>query len=450
LYIYDKWDWTQQYPVIRIDWTQMEFSTVKEMKINLIDYLNDIAQSHQLTIESQSAAGYFRKMITTLKKKTGKKVVILIDEYDKPITDHLFDPDFDNIRSAVHDFYQIMKGADECIQFIFITGVSKFSGLSVFSALNNPRDITLNERFASICGYTQNELETNFAEYIADVATHLNMTRDELLEQIQYWYNGYTWDGQTAIYNPFSTMTFLYIKYFDNYWFATGTPTFLINVIRRRNRVDTTLEEFEVDRSVLSKGYDPENISETPLLFQTGYLTVKKMKLTGGIARYTLGVPNSEVNESFMTSLLEAYGKYSDVKIDELRKTMEQQIVNCDESGFARSLESMVATVPYEESRVDEAYYHAMMLIWMRLLGFRIHGEVSNNLGSADAVWEQGDITVVAEIKYHKKTKINTLLKRAIRQIHEKRYYNRYSGKILLLGIAFSGKNTGCRMETMK
>jgi hypothetical protein len=340
-----------------------------------------------------------------------------------------------------------MKGADEYIQFIFITGVSKFSGLSVFSALNNPRDITLNDRFASICGYTQNELETNFAEHINDVAACLNMTRDELLERIQSFYNGYTWDGQTAIYNPFSTMTFFYIKDFDNYWYSTGTPTFLINVIWRRNRVDTTLEEFEVDKTILSKGYDPENISETPLLFQTGYLTIKKKKLTGGIARYTLGVPNSEVNESFLTSLLEAYGKYSDVKIDELRQTMEQQIVNCDEAGFSRSLEAMIATVPYEVHHTDEAYYHIMMLIWMRLLGFRIQGEVSNNLGSVDAVWQQSDFTVVAEIKYHKKTKINTLLKRAIKQIHEKRYYNKYIGKILLLGIAFSGKNVGCRMK---
>jgi hypothetical protein len=126
---------------------------------------------------------------------------------------------------------------------------------------------------------------------------------------------------------------------------------------------------------------------------------------------------------------------------------MEQRIVNCDEAGFARSLEMMIASVPYEVHHTDEAYYHVMMLIWMRLLGFKVHGEVSNNLGRADVVWEQSAITVVAEIKYDKETKIDTLINKAMNQIHEKRYYNRYLGKILLLGIAFSGKNVGCRMQ---
>jgi hypothetical protein len=128
---------------------------------------------------------------------------------------------------------------------------------------------------------------------------------------------------------------------------------------------------------------------------------------------------------------------------------MEQRIINCDEAGFTRSLEAMLATIPHELRHNNEAHYHTMLLIWMRLLGFKIHGEVSNNLGRADAVWEQRDFTVVAEVKFHKKTKIDTLLNEAMKQIHEKRYYNRYLGKILLLGIAFSGKNVGCKMEIM-
>jgi hypothetical protein len=451
LYIYDKWDWSQQYPVIRLDWTQIDHSTLEKMEISMIGYLKEIAKNYRITLTSQLASDCFRELIRALYNSAGKKrVVVLIDEYDKPITGHLFDEQLPAIQTAVHDFYQVMKGADDCIQFIFITGVSKFSGLSVFSALNNPRDITLNERFAAICGYTQNELETNFSEYIDNVAGYLNMTRDKLTEQIRYWYNGYTWDGKTAIYNPFSTMTFFYVKRFNNYWFATGTPTFLIDIIQRRNRIDTALEEFNVEEKVLSAGYDPPKMDETPLLFQTGYLTIKKMKLIGGFAQYTLGIPNSEVSESFMTSLLEAYGKYFDVDINKLRKIMEQQIVHCDEAGFARSLEAMIATVPYELHGKNEAYYHTIMLIWMRLIGFKIQGEVSNNLGSADAVWIQPGVTVVAEIKYHKKTKINTLLKEAMKQIHEKRYYNPYLGKIILLGIAFSGQNVGCRMEIIE
>jgi hypothetical protein len=342
-----------------------------------------------------------------------------------------------------------MKGADEHLQFIFLTGVSKFSGLSVFSALNNLRDITLSSPFASICGYTQEELENNFSEYIATTAEYLNMTREYLLEQIRYWYNGYTWDGKTAIYNPFSTLMFFAEQRFNSYWFRTGTPTFLIDIIQRRNRTDAVLEPLVVSDSVFD-GYSPPDIGEVPLLFQTGYLTIKQIELIDGCASYTLGVPNSEVNRALMTCLLAAYGKYPGEQIDQLHLTMKRQISACDEAGFARSLEVMVATVPYELHRTDEAYYHTMMLIWMRLLGFEIHGEVPNSLGRADAVWEQPGVTVVAEIKYHARKKIDTLLKEAMKQIHEQRYYNKYlSGKVILLGIAFSGKHVGCRLEVL-
>jgi hypothetical protein len=148
--------------------------------------------------------------------------------------------------------------------------------------------------------------------------------------------------------------------------------------------------------------------------------------------------------------LLKAYGKYPVEQIDGLRSTMARQISACDEAGFARSLEVMTATVPYEIHRTDEAYYHTMMLLWMRLLGFKIHGEVSNDRGRTDAVWEQPGLTVVAEIKYHAEKKIDLLLNEAMDQIHERRYYNQYLGKIILLGIAFSGKDTGCRMETIE
>jgi hypothetical protein len=152
-----------------------------------------------------------------------------------------------------------------------------------------------------------------------------------------------------------------------------------------------------------------------------------------------------------MTHLLKVYGKYPSLKwVDDLRLTMAQQITEINEAGLTHSLEAMIATVPYEIHNADEAYYHSMMLIWMRLLGFKIHGETHNNLGSADAVWEQPGLTVVAELKYHAETKTDALLKKALAQIHERRYYNRYLGKVILLGIAFSGKDVGCRMEILK
>ncbi|MDR2757405.1 MAG: AAA family ATPase, partial [Planctomycetaceae bacterium] len=309
LYIYDKWDWSQNYPVIRIDWTRINLSTVDKMEISLCRYLRSIAQRYKITLLGETVSDCFDELIMLLYEQTGEKVVVLIDEYDKPITSHLFDSQLDIIRKTVHDFYQVLKGSDEYLRFIFLTGVSKFSGLSIFSALNNLNDITLHKQFVSICGYTQEELENNFPEYIDSVADYLNMTKEKVLEQIRYWYNGYTWDGKTAIYNPFSTLMFFYAQHFNDYWFNTGTPTFLIDIIQRRNRTNTILEPFVVSDNIF-KGYSLPDIEETPLLFQTGYLTIRHKELIDGIPRYTLGVPNSEVNKAFLTCLLEAYGKY--------------------------------------------------------------------------------------------------------------------------------------------
>jgi hypothetical protein len=448
-YIYDKWDW-EEYPVITIDWAGINHSTPKEMENSLVFRLQKNARDYRVTLKAKSAIGCFGELIESLQEKTGKDVVVLVDEYDKPITSHLTDSHLTAIRTKVHDFYQVMKSFDKYLQFVFLTGVSKFSGLSIFSALNNPQDITLREEYAAICGYTQEELESNFSEYIDRAAEYLKMKREHLLEQIRYWYNGYTWDGETAVYNPFSTMNFFQIREFDNYWFSTGTPAFLMDIIQRRNCADTVLKPIVVDSSVF-KEYDPSNISEVPLLFQTGYLTIKQKQLTPeGIAEYTLGIPNMEVSKSLFTHLLKAYGKYPDDRyLDELRRTMQRQITGCDESGFARSLETMIATVPSELHIKHEHYYHSLMLIWMRLLGFRIRAEEPNNLGCSDAVWEQPGLTVVAEVKYHAEKTVDTLLDEALKQIHERRYYNKYLEKILLLGIAFSGKQPGCRMEEL-
>ncbi|MDR1224350.1 MAG: AAA family ATPase [Tannerella sp.] len=309
LYIYDKWEW-EEYPVIKIDWTGINHSTPEEMENSLVLYLIDIAQNYQLTLEAKSAIDCFRELIESLQEKTGKDVVILIDEYDKPITSHLTDSHLTAIRTKVDNFYQVMKGSDNYLQFVLLTGVSKFWGSSVFSSFNTPQDISLRKEYAAICGYTQEELESNFTEYIDRAAEYLKITREDLLEQISYRYNGYTWDGKTAIYNPFSIMNFFENRKFDNYWPSAGTPSFLIDFIQRSNRMDDVLKPMVVSSWVFD-GYDPASISEIPLLFQTGYLTVKKLELINGIPRYTLGIPNKEVSEALLTHLQKACGTSS-------------------------------------------------------------------------------------------------------------------------------------------
>jgi hypothetical protein len=343
----------------------------------------------------------------------------------------------------------VLKAADEHLRFVFLTGVSKFSGVSIFSALNNLNDITLDDKYASICGYTQPELENYFADYIDDVAQRVDMSREELLTEIRVSYDGYSWDGKTPVYNPFSTLMFFDKKRFANYWFRTGTPTFLIELLKKRNQVATILNPIYIDENAFDS-YDPANISEIPLLFQTGYLTIKQLELIYGRAKYTLGVPNSEVNDSLLRHLLSAYSEYPADQVATLKDTMQRQIHTCDVSGFEQSLRSMLANIPYNLHIPSEAYYHSLLLLWLKMLGFDVQGEVLTNIGRIDAVWHQPELTVVAEIKYHAKKKLDTLLNEATEQISDRKYYEKYlDHPVILMAVAFSGREVGCRIKKL-
>jgi hypothetical protein len=374
--------------------------------------------------------------------------VVLVDEYDKPITDHLSNPEKMKANQKIlHDFYQVLKATDEHIRFVFLTGVSKFSGLSVFSALNNLRDITLSDDYAALCGYTQQELESYFPEYIDIVAQKLSLSRETLLEQIRIRYNGYSWNGETSVYNPFSTLLLFAEKQFDNYWFRTGTPTFLINLLRSRNRIEPVLSPVIADSSTFNS-YDPLNIGEIPLLFQTGYLTIKRLVLIEGEPQYTLDLPNAEVRSAFMNYLLSAYSDYPVEQVRPLLFGLQRQIHNKDAAGFEQNLRILFAHIPYELHIKSEAYYHSMLLMLFKMLGFDIQGQIMTNIGRIDAVWHQPELTVVAEIKYSAAKDADSLLNEAMTQIQDRRYYERYlDRKILLLGVAFTGKEVKCRME---
>jgi hypothetical protein len=450
LYIYDRWDWTQSFPVIRLDFTALNFSDSEELKISLNSFVEAVAGKNQLSLAMITLSSKFGELIEKLHESTGQQVVVLVDEYDKPITDHLTNSDMMKANQQIlHDFYQVLKGADEHIRFIFLTGVSKFSGLSIFSALNNPRDITLSDDYVSLCGYTQQELESNFTEYIEAVAQKLSMNREKLLDEIRKRYNGYSWDGNIFVYNPFSTLLFFAEKQFDNYWFRTGTLTFLINLLKNRNRIEPLLNPIIADTSAFNS-YNPLNIGEIPLLFQTGYLTVKQKILIDGEPQYTLDIPNLEVRNAFMNNLLSAYSDYPVEQVRPLIHHLQRQVRNKDVEGFEQNLRLLFAHIPYEIHVKSEAYYHSMFLLLMKMLGFDIHGQIMTNIGRIDALWRQPELTVVAEIKYGAKKKADRLLNEAMTQIRDRRYYEKYlDGEVLLLGIAFTGKDVKCSMEAL-
>ncbi|GHT20899.1 ATPase AAA [Bacteroidia bacterium] len=463
LYIYDKWDWTQRYPVIRIDWTLIKHGSKEEMERSMLNYLKQLANFHQLTFVSDYASDCFAELITLLHRKEGNKVVVLIDEYDKPILDAIGKTEAADIREFLQDFYVVLKGADDHLKFVLLTGVTKVAKVSIFSALNSLEDITLDEKYASICGYTQEELERDFSEHIDETAVHLMQTKASLLEDVRNWYDGYSWDGKTPVYNPFSTLLFFKMKEFSNYWFDTGTPTFLITRLKKHGLAKTVLEPIVAGQTAFNS-YDPDELEDIPLLFQTGYLTIKNKQRVGISPQYTLEVPNMEVKESLMEHLLNAYTNYPLSKMSALGREMLQQILDLDVEGFTDNMRIMLADVPYTlkaskvrnkakaeaENLENEARYHIIFQLWMTMLGFNIQSEKITNRGRIDAVLQQDGLAIVAELKYHATTKTDTLLNQAIAQIREKRYYEPFiDRKIILLGIAFSGKDIGCRIEQL-
>jgi hypothetical protein len=206
LYIYDKWDWNETYPVIHIDLAGRNYKTLSELETKLNNIINRIARNFQVKIYGDSVDEKFTDLITGIYKKTNKKVVVLIDEYDKPILSNLQNENLNEIQAELGNFYEVLKTNDQYIKFIFITGISQFAQVSVFSKLNNIDDLTLIDEFNSICGYTQEELEQNFQNYIQKLADKFQMTYLETLEKIKRYYNGYSWNGKESVYNPYSTL----------------------------------------------------------------------------------------------------------------------------------------------------------------------------------------------------------------------------------------------------
>lgn len=302
LWIYDKIDWAAQ-PVIHIDFSSLDHENAQVLKKSLVETVDVIGAEYGVQLTASSYKNRFGELIRELSKNG--KVVVLIDEYDKPIIDHL-----DNLKIAkenrkiLRTFYETLKGADQYLKFVFITGVSKFSRVSVFSGLNNLRDITLSGEFSTLLGWTEEDLVGYFSEAIKDLAKEKKVTYDFLLQNIKRWYNGYSWNGIDFVYNPHSILNFFKERQFDNYWFTSATPTFLIEQIRNHQTPIESFDHYETDSSIF-ESYDLERMNVVSLLFQTGYLTIKRIEETSLTSRaYYLSYPNTEVKESFLKHLL--------------------------------------------------------------------------------------------------------------------------------------------------
>ena len=429
LWIYDKIEW-EAYPIIKIS-----FSSVDYFNLGLEKAIDNemllLAKQNNIVLESADFSSKFRELIYTLGEK--KKVVLLIDEYDKPIIDYIDDiPQADENRKILKSFYSVIKDSDQYIRFFFVTGVSKFSKVSIFSDLNNLRDITLDENYATVTGYTQQELENYFQEHIKNVGEKYKEIFPDIMVEIKKWYNGYSWDGINFVYNPFSILNFFASRAFRDFWFSTGTPTFLMKMIKENNFTVFDLENKMISVNALEK-YEITSISLIPLLFQTGYLTIKKINLRE--MALILDFPNKEVESSFTIYLLASLNDGHIDKADSLLINMRFALRDNKIEKFIELIDILFKGLSYVIVDQKEKYFHSVFYLVVKLIGFTIETEVMTIDGRIDCVITTDKYIYVIEFKAGQDAKT------AMEQIKAKGYYKKYLSEnkpVTLIGINFN------------
>lgn len=448
LYIIDKHDW-QPRPVIHLDFSTISYAAPDVFQQALSAFVMRTAAEYGLSLAEVFPKEQFLELLRRLVDQTGQQVVVLIDEYDKPIVDYIDQPErARQNRDILREFYGVLKAADPYLHFVFLTGVSKFSRVSIFSGLNNLRDITFAPQFATLLGYTQAELETCFAAHIDDFCANQNMTRAALLVKIQQWYNGYSWNGRDRVYNPFSILNLLIEQRFSNYWFASGTPTFLINLIKTMQVEPSELEQQEVSELVFET-YDLDQMNLLALLVQTGYLTIKTVRDDEGRI-YTLHYPNTEVKNAFLTHLIASFTTNQLGEIDPLANRLRRALRGERLDEFMNILRAMFAKIPYPLHIPQEAYYHSLFYMILELMGVQVNLEVLTDKGRIDGVLELEDKIYLIEFKYGAVgSQMDALTTHAIQQIRANRYAERFLSdprRKLLLGVGFTEKEIGYQL----
>jgi hypothetical protein len=435
LYIFDKWDWTKKYPVIKLDFAAGGGKNQNELDIRILDMLDENGERLGVQFDSQDLAGKFRKLISRAAAKYGQRVVVLVDEYDKPILDNLINPLVAlEIKEALKSLYGVLKEQDANLQFVFMTGVTKFSKVNLFSGVNQLKDITLSKAYTSICGYTDNDLQVHFSEYLEGSDP----------EEVKQWYNGYSWTGHESVYNPYDILLFLSEeKVFRNYWFETGSPTFLIELFRKNQYFLPDLENIEVFQRTLSS-FEIESLHPITLLFQAGYLTIEKTFIEREKLVYCLKIPNQEVRLALNDYFIEDYtGISADLK------NMQGDLYNALSTGniasFEQHIRSLFAGIPWRNFTNNdlanfEGYYASVLYAFFASLNAQIIPEDITNRGQADMTILLGKHIYVMEIKVvdHLPEGNNQALQQIVQRNYAEKYRNREGKTVHELGLVFN------------
>jgi hypothetical protein len=431
LEIYNQIEWIK-YPIIHFDFSKIGVDETITVKKALAGEVDKISRYYKLPIASGNHKTKFSALIENLSRKKKKPLVILIDEYDHFIIRCITDEQQrETNRSQLKDFFSVLKGSSEFLRFVFITGVSRFSRVSIFSDLNNLIDLTFNPDYSAIAGYTEKELHDYFPGFIEKFARKENLPADRLTSLIRKWYNGYSWDGETRVYNPFSVLNLFFNFRFGYYWYASSTPTFLIESIRERKIKIQELDRIEVSRATL-ENMQVDDLQLIPILFQTGYLTiVEKIEESIEHEKFLVDYPNKDVRYSFLTHLLEDFSRDNPRLIDTISNAVQENRMD----DALETMKTIFAGVPYNNfDYTNEASYHSLFHIILVLLLDNIGAQIQTNRGRIDQVIETDNTIYIFEFKLENAQK-------AIDQIHRKKYYEKYqnqSKRIVLVGVSFS------------
>ncbi len=429
LFLEKNWDWTVKYPVVKISLGSGTGSTVEELNSSLHFSLKTICQQYDIEFLKDIPATQFKALIRSLSEKYNKPVVILIDEYDKPILDNLTKPNVEEIRESLAGFYSVLKDSSEYLKFVFLTGVSKFSKTSIFSKLNNITDISLVPKYGNICGYRQEDLENIFADYLHDVD----------LEKVKKWYNGYNFLAD-SVYNPYDVLMFLWRKEYEPYWFETGTPTFLLNLLKEKKYFLPKIENVKVSNTQINE-FDINNIDLEVLLYQTGYLTIHKTSKAPTGKLFYLKVPNKEVQIGFndyLLRMLYASGANAGQRTD-LGEQIYYSLSDNQPEKLEQAFRSFFAQIPVDWYRNNdiahfEGFYSSMFYTFFAALGLDIVAEDITNKGKIDLTILMEKGIFIFEFK------MKTNPQNALQQIKERKYHEKYISEnkaIYLIGIEF-------------
>ena len=428
-------DWTK-YPILHLDLNIEKYDTLESLDKILNDNLEYWESQYGTRPSETSFSLRFAGIIQRACEKTGQRVVILVDEYDKPMLQAIGNEELQRqFRNTLKPFYGALKTKDGCIKFALLTGVTKFGKVSVFSDLNNLDDISMRKDYVEICGVSDQELHDNLDAELHEFAEVRGVSYEKLCADLKERYDGYHFTHNSAgMYNPFSLLNAFKYKEFGSYWFETGTPTYLVSLLKKHHYDLERMAHEETDAQVLNS-VDSESTNPIPVIYQSGYLTIKGYDERFGI--YRLGFPNREVEEGFVRFLLPYYANVNKVESPFEIQKFVREVESGDYDSFFRRLQSFFADTTYEVIRDQELHYENVLFIVFKLVGFYVKVEYHTNDGRIDLVLQTDKFIYIMEFK------LNGTAEEALQQIHEKRYalpFEMDGRKLFKIGINFSAE----------